>query len=101
MSEPAESGVMLAGTPLAAVAELDRDEREAISSGDWARLGHVLDRQKELWQRLLQSAGHDGVRAREAAAALAYLHAVRRRNHELIATETDNCRRLLAAADCL
>ncbi|HUS81429.1 MAG TPA: hypothetical protein VM283_09200 [Armatimonadota bacterium] len=100
MSGASERGGAAVTGPVAMhqVAELDAAEREAIRAGDWARLGHVLDQQRELWRTLMceaQAAGDDGPR-KQAMAAIVELHQVRRRNHELISAQAGEFRRRLA-----
>ena len=88
-------GLTVFGDGMRAVAELDRAEREAIEAGDWARLQHVLERQRALWRELTRAAGSD---ANESVTALKYLYSVRRRNHQLIAARAEAMRRRLVDA---
>jgi len=80
------------------VQELDAAELSAIRDGDWARLGHVLDEQRELWRALVSqlSGASDDSPRQDTLAAIAELHQVRRRNHGLITAQVSEFRRRLA-----
>ncbi len=83
-------------TPSECVRALDIAEREAIEAGDWAQLGHILAEQRSLWGELVCMVKTNGPGAGAAAAAIAQLHEVRRRNHGVIEQQSIECRSRLS-----